>query len=134
MPYDPETFQNLYPFPDRSKIRERVDNQITNGELKIPQNRVLDSKPWVAEMVSERYKEEHRLWLYSEYEAQQAWAKTQEAEYGFNNLPENLKQNIHNYVRENGDDRGEMLNLYDGVSRLVIEAYETGIREHLQRK
>lgn len=134
MPYDPETFQNLYPFPIRLKIEEEIKGKILNGELNIPSDQTFDSKKWINEKVSERYKEEHRLWLYSEYEAQQAWAKTQEAEYGFNNLPENLKQNIHNYVRENGDDRGEMLNLYDGVSRLVIEAYETGIREHLQRK
>lgn len=28
MPHDPDTFKNLYPFPDRVKIRESIQNKI----------------------------------------------------------------------------------------------------------
>lgn len=62
MPYDLETFKNLYPYPLKDQFRQKIEKQILSGELKIPNDRVLDSKLWIEEETSKQYNQEKSLW------------------------------------------------------------------------
>lgn len=135
MPHDPNTFKNLYPYPNKETIRKIIQDKILYGELKLPSDRMLDSKAWIEEQIEEEYKTERKLWGESENEAISAWQKHQEAEHGFQTLPETLRQKIHGLVWEmaHSGGFGDMENRYCDLVPLVIEAYEIGLREHLQR-
>lgn len=128
MPHDPNTFQNLYPYPDRGIIRQTIQDKILCGELKLPSDRMLDSKGWIEDLVQGEYKCQILLYRESEHEANKAWQKHQEEEHDFQNLPESLKQKIHSQVWEDGHSggHGEMRNQYIDLVPLVVEAYEVG--------
>ncbi|MBV6514075.1 MAG: hypothetical protein FMNOHCHN_03665 [Ignavibacteriaceae bacterium] len=128
MPYDPDTFKNLYPYPDRGIIRQTIQDKILCGELKLPSDRMLDSKEWIEEQTKKEYNHQRNSWEESEWEANKAWQKHQEKERGFENLPDNLKQKIHSQVWEDGHSGGygEMVNRYIDLVPLVVQAYEVG--------
>lgn len=129
MPYDPDTFKNLYPFPNRETIRQTIQDKILRGKLKLPSDRMLDSKSWIEEQVQAEYRAKRIAYEESEFEATKAWQKHQEKEHGFDTLPETLRQKIHAQVWEDGHSGGygEMLNRYIDLVPLVMEAYETGL-------
>lgn len=135
MPYDLDTFANLYPYPLKDQFRQTIEKQILSGELKIPQDRVLDSKLWIAEKTDEQYKKEKNLWNVSQNEADEAWQKNQEIEHGFNHLPDDLKRGIHSQVWQDSHSGGygDMLNSYCDWVPLIIEAYKAGPKEHLRK-
>lgn len=128
MPHDPETFKNLYPFPDKGIIRQTIQDKILFGELKLPSDRMLDSKSWIEEKVEEEFKKEKKLWKSSQDEADQAWRKHQETEHGFSHLPESLKQKLHNQIWEDGHSGGygDMENKYCDWVPVILEAYKFG--------
>ncbi len=128
MPHDPDTFENLYPYPDRKVVRQIFQDKILCGELKLPSDRMLDSKTWIEEQVQKEYQEKHFLYKASENEANAAWQKRQEKEFGFEYLPETLRQKIHSQVWEDGHSGGygEMVNRYCDLVPLVVEAFELG--------
>lgn len=136
MPYDPTTFQNLHPYPIKDQFRQAIEKQILSGELKIPNDRALDSKLWIAEKTNEQYKKELALWNDSQSEADSAWQISQETEHGFNHLPYTLKVKIHSQVWQDSHSGGygDMENKYCDWVPIILDAYETGVREHLQRK
>lgn len=136
MPYDPTTFENLYPFPNKGTIRKIIQDKILFGEIKLPSDRMLDSKSWIEEQAQAEYRSERIAYEESEFQALKAWRKHQEKEQQFDTLPETLRQKIHAQVWEDGHSGGygEMLNRYIDLVPLVMEAYEIGLREHLQRK
>lgn len=131
MPYDPNTFKNLYPCPDRSKIRADIENQIKSGELQIPQEFLSDSKAFIDQMVEEEDKKERRSWLISQRETDQAWQKFMELDHGFEDLPEKVKSMIHKHVWERGHSGGygEMNNLYYDVVWFTKAVFEAGKNE-----
>ena len=128
MPYDPDTFENLYPLPDRKVIRQIFQDKILCVGLKLPSDRMLDSKAWIEEQVRKEYQSKHFLYKESENEANAAWQKSQEKEHNFENLPEVLRQKIHGQVWEEGHSGGygEMNNRYCDLVPLVVEAFELG--------
>lgn len=128
MPHDPNTFKNLYPFPNKGTIRQIIQDKILFGELKLPSDRMLDSKEWIEEQVKKEYKSEHTLYMESENEAVAAWRKDKEAEHGFASLPEGLKQKIHAQAWADGHsgEYGDMENLYVDWVPVILEAYEIG--------
>lgn len=128
MPYDPETFKNLYPYSDKAITRQTIQDKILFGELKLPSDRMLDSKSWIEEKVEEEFKKEKKLWKNSQDKADKAWQKFQETEHEFSHLPESLKQKLHNQIWSNGHSGGygEMENQYIDLVPLVMEAYEVG--------
>lgn len=136
MPYDPTTFDNLFPYPSKQKIREAISSKILSGELKAPSDQVLDIKKWIDEKVDAQFKSERQKWNESEREAVVAWQKFQEEQHEFVHFPDTLKKKIHGKVWEDNHSGGymEMGYGYENLMELVLEAYETGVREHLQRK
>ena len=127
MPYDP-TFKNLYPYPDKKQIREELNNQILTGKLAIPKEYALDSRSWITDETEKIYRAERKKYDESEGEAIAAWQKYQEEDFGFDKLPEVLKQKIHSYVWEKGHSGGysEMQNWYADTVDLVMEAFDLG--------
>lgn len=136
MPHDPTTFENLYPFPSKQAIFLYFQKQVLEGSLIVPQDRITDSKSWIEEQAQVEYRSQRIAYEESEFQALKAWRKHQEKEQQFENLPETLRQKIHAQVWEDGHSGGygEMLNRYIDLVPLVMEAYEIGLREHLQRK
>lgn len=130
MPYDPTTFKNLYPYPDRDKIRQTIQDKILCGELKLPSDRMLDSKSWIEEKAEEEYWCKRKLYNESQAEADKAWQESQEIEHGFEDLPESLKQKIHAHVWVDGHSGGygEMVNRYVDLVPLVVEAFDLGFQ------
>lgn len=128
MPYDPNTFENLYPYPNKEAIRAYFQKEVLMGNLAVPQDRITDSKLWIEEQTQSRYLAERIAYKSSENEAISAWQKHQETEHGFSNLPEILRQKIHGLVWEMGHSGGygEMNNLYCDLVPLIIEVYELG--------
>lgn len=136
MPYDPTTFENLFPYPSKQKIREDISSKILSGELKAPSDQILDTKKWIDEKVDAQFKSERQKWNESEREAVAAWQKFQEEQHEFAHFPDTLKKKIHGKVWEDCHSGGymEMGYGYENLMELVLEAYEAGVREHLQRK
>lgn len=128
MPHDPETFKNLYPFPGRETIRQTIQDKILFGELKLPSDRMLDSKTWIEEQTDKEYKTERKLWQESEEQAKKAWQKHQEVEHGFSRLPEQIKQKFHNLIWSDSHSSGygDMENMYYDWVPVILETYEIG--------
>jgi hypothetical protein len=128
MPHDPDTFKNLYPFPNKDAIFLYFQKQVLEGSLIVPQDRIADSKAWIKEQAQERYRTERIAYNESEEQAKKAYQKHQETEHNFQNLPESLKQKIHYQVWEDGHfgGYGKMENRYIDLVSLVVEAYEVG--------
>lgn len=127
--HDPETFKNLYPCPDKGAIRQIIQDKILFGELKLPSDRMLDSKAWIEEQVKKEYQSERALYMESENAAIAAWRQDKEAEHGFSSLPEGLKQKIHAQVWADGHSGGygEMENLYVDWVPVILEAFSFGL-------
>ncbi len=128
MPYDPETFKNLYPYPNKNAIFLWFQKQVLEGNLLVPQNRIADSKTWIEEQAQERYRAERIAYNESEEQAKKAWQKHQEIEHEFNHLPEQIKQKFHDLIWSNGHSGGygEMENMYCDWVPVILEAYKFG--------
>ena len=131
MPHDPETFENLYPFPDKTNIREQIKLMVELGQISIPKENLSDTKSWIEERVSEHYKKERNLYNESEEQAKKAWQKHQETEHGFSHLPEELKRKIHGQIWEDGHSGGygDMENMYYDWTPIILEAYSSGFND-----
>ncbi len=128
MPYDPDTFKNLYPFPDRSKIRQSFEDFCRENPQELPKEFRTNSRVWIDEQTKQTYNHERQLFNESQKEADKAWQKHQEKEHSFENLPESLKQKIHSRIWEDNHSGGytDMRNQYIDLVPLVVEAYELG--------
>lgn len=128
MPYDPDTFKNLYPFPNREAIRQTIQDKILCGELKLPSDRMLDSKSWIEEQAQAKYRAERITYNESEEQAKKAWQKHQEVEHGFSHLPEHVKQKFHDLIWSRGHSGGygDMENRYCDWVPIILETYEIG--------
>lgn len=129
MPHDPHTFKNLYPFPNKEAILAFFQKGVLTREIKVPQDRITDSKEWILEQTQDKFLQEKKLWQESEEQAKRAWQKHQETEHGFSHLPESLKQKIHDQVWSDGHSGGygDMNNKYCDWVPVILEVYEFGL-------
>ncbi len=131
MPHDPETFKNLYPYPVKEAILAYFQKGVLTGEIKVPQDRITDSKEWIFEQTWDKFRQEKKLWQESEEQAKKAWQKHQEVEHGFNHLPEQIKQKFHDLIWSNGHSGGygDMENMYCNWTPIILEAYTSGFND-----
>lgn len=129
MPHDPDTFKNLYPFPDKNKIRQSFEDFCRENPQELPKEFRTNSRVWIDEQTKEKCNHERKLWGESENEAISAWQKHQEIEHGFETLPETLRRKIHGLVWEmaHSGGFGDMENRYLDLVPLVIEAFSSGL-------
>ncbi len=128
MPYDPTTFENLYPYPKREAIRDKINNEILDGKTVVPKEYLLDTSAWIKRKVDEIFNAERKKYDESEGEAVTAWQLEQEEDYGFSKWPQTLKHKIHSYCWEKGHSGGysDVQCYYSDIVELVGLALDIG--------
>ena len=94
MNFDPETFKVLVEYPNKQKIREQVESEVSTGKMTFLGKDLVNTKPLIDSIVNERAFNMHIKYKSAEAEANQAFRAHLEKEYIGDSLSEGAKSAI----------------------------------------
>lgn len=114
--FNPETYKPLYPFPRRLDIKKEVQQQFDNKLRLIPIDCYLDSATYINHVVEDIYKKELEEYRRISELGRKQFEQDMEDQYDFADLPQKVKEKIHQLAWEDGH--------HIGYSEVCLDTYK----------
>lgn len=106
MNFDPVTFKVLVEYPDKKKIREQVEQLISQGRKAFSQFELLDTKTAIDEAVRKMFNEQKAFYNEAQREANNAFRESLKKQYGNSKFSEAVENVVWSRSWQDGHSGG----------------------------